>query len=336
MSYKGASEQSPIAIDATGLVKNFGDTHALRGLDLRVEAGTILGLLGPNGAGKTTLIRILATLERPDDGHAHVSGYDVVRQPRHVRRRIGLTGQYTAVDEDISGRENLYMVARLLNLSPRRAWARADEILERFDLTRAAGRSAGGYSGGMRRRLDLAASLIGQPGVLFLDEPTTGLDPHSRSALWAMVRTMVDEGVTVLLTTQYMDEAEALADRVAVMRSGRVIASGSTQELCARVGGRIMHIRPSFSEDLPALEDAMAAAGLRTAPRQSGGAPALRVPIADDRTLSRALEALTGTGLMLAEVATRVPSLDEVFLELTGSETEREGSSTAPVEGSVK
>lgn len=328
MAHGDGNGSSRTVIEAAGLVKHFGGTHALRGLDLRVEAGTVLGLLGPNGAGKTTLIRILSTLERPDGGYARVDGCDVVRQSRRVRRAIGLTGQYTAVDEDISGRENLYMVARLLNLRPRDARARADELLRRFDLVEAARRPASGYSGGMRRRLDLAASLVGRPSVLFLDEPTTGLDPHSRNALWRMVRAMVDEGVTVLLTTQYMDEAEALADTVAVMRSGRVIASGPTAELCARVGGRLLQVRPADPRDLAVLVEALTRADLRPVTGGEDGGAVLRVPIGDDRVLSRALAVVTGCGLPVSDVVTRVPSLDEVFLRLTGPDG---GGSGAPL-----
>src|SRR3954471_13410353 len=232
-------------IRVEGLVKRFGDTRAVNGVHFVVPAGQVVGLLGPNGAGKTTTVRMLATLVQPDEGRAFVCGYDVVRQPQEVRRLIGVTGQYATVDEGISGWENLYLIARLLDLPRKRARVRADELLERFGLAGRGRRLVGTYSGGMRRRLDLAASLIGDPRVLYLDEPTTGLDPNSRNGLWDEVRTLVAGGATVLLTTQYMEEAEALSDSVVVIDGGRVIASGATNQVRAWVGGHVLHVRPA-------------------------------------------------------------------------------------------
>lgn len=227
------------------MVKHYGETKALDGVDLDVREGTVMGVLGPNGAGKTTLVRILSTLLQPTAGQATVAGYDVLRQPRQLRRVIGLTGQYASVDEKLPGWENLYMIGRLLDLPRKQARTRADELLERFSLTDAAKRPASTYSGGMRRRLDLAASMIGRPEVLFLDEPTTGLDPRTRNEVWDEVKTMVGEGVTVLLTTQYMEEAEQLASELTVVDHGKVIAGGAIDELKAKVGGRTLRVKPA-------------------------------------------------------------------------------------------
>jgi oleandomycin transport system ATP-binding protein len=324
-----------MAITARGITKRYGQTAALRGVDLDVPAGTILGLLGPNGAGKTTMVRILATLERPDNGHALVDGFDVVRQARQVRPRIGLTGQFCAVDEDISGRENLYMVARLLGRRPRAAKARAAELLEDFGLTSVARKSARKYSGGMRRRLDLAMSLVGDPSVVYLDEPTTGLDPQSRNDFWELIRSLAGRGVTILLTTQHMEEAEALADMVTVLRDGRIVASGPPAELRARVGGQVLHIRPACPADRVAVVAALIAAGLEPADQPAVAAVAdtplastglasteddavVRLPIIEEQQLTRALRVLAGCGVAIAAIDTRVPSLDEVFLTLTG------------------
>jgi oleandomycin transport system ATP-binding protein len=317
-----------MAITARGITKRYGQTAALRGVDLDVPAGSIMGLLGPNGAGKTTMVRILATLERPDTGQALVDGCDVVRQARQVRPRIGLTGQFCAVDEDISGRENLYMVARLLGRRPRAARARAAELLADFGLTSVAGRSARKYSGGMRRRLDLAMSLVGDPSVVFLDEPTTGLDPRSRNDFWALIRSLAGRGVTILLTTQYMEEAEALADLVTVLRDGQVIASGRPADLRARVGGQVLHLRPAGPADRVTVTAALIAAGLEPVDPPAGPASEddtvpcdpgpIRLPIVEDEQLTRALRVLAGCGAAIAAIDTRVPSLDEVFLTLTG------------------
>ncbi|MES5816905.1 ATP-binding cassette domain-containing protein [Streptomyces sp. RG80] len=301
-----------------GVAKSFRETPALRQVNLEVSAGTVFGLLGPNGAGKTTLVRILTTLEQPDAGRALVDGHDVVRQARQVRRTIGLTGQYVAVDEEISGQENLYLVGRLLNLRPKRARARADELLEQFGLADAATRTTKGYSGGMRRRLDLAASLVGEPRVLFLDEPTTGLDPRSRNALWEIVRSMADQGVTVLLTTQYMDEAEALADTVAVLDHGEIIERGSPAELRSRVGGQVLYVRPLHEADTPEVVRVLAGVGVTTAvPKVEAGM--VRLPLSGELELNLAIRALGTTQVPVAAIETRVPSLDEVFLTLTGT-----------------
>ncbi|GGZ10634.1 ATP-binding cassette domain-containing protein [Streptomyces poonensis] len=308
------------AVTVRGLVKHYGKTKALDGVDLDVREGTVLGVLGPNGAGKTTLVRCLSTLITPDAGHATVAGYDVVRQPRQLRRVIGLTGQYAAVDEKISGFENLYLIGRLLDLSRQDARRRAGELLERFSLTEAARRPAGTYSGGMRRRLDLAASMIGSPAVLYLDEPTTGLDPRTRNEVWDEVRRMVGDGVTVLLTTQYMEEAEQLASELTVIDRGKVIAGGHIEELKAQVGGRTLRVRPADPAELrplAALLDDSGLTGLATATvdTESG---TLLVPVLSDEQLTAIVGAITARGVTIASITTELPSLDEVFLSLTG------------------
>ncbi|HEX3782004.1 MAG TPA: ATP-binding cassette domain-containing protein [Pseudonocardiaceae bacterium] len=305
------------AIEVEQLVKRFGQNQAVAGVDLTVPRGSVLGLLGPNGAGKTTVVRILSTLIRPDGGHARVCGFDVVEQPGRVREVIGLTGQYASVDETISGRENLYLIGRLLNLSARAAKARAVELLEQFDLADAAGRLAGRYSGGMRRRLDLAASLVGDPEVLYLDEPTTGLDPRSRNQLWAAVRARVADGTTVLLTTQYMEEAEALADSITVVDRGRVIASGTSAQLRARVGGQVLQVTPTLERDLPRVAAVLAGLG---APSTDAEAGTVSLALAGDRAVTEAIGALGRSGLAVTGIQTHTPSLDEVFLALTGEQ----------------
>jgi oleandomycin transport system ATP-binding protein len=303
------------AIHAEGLVKRFGDTAALDGVDLAVRPGTVLGLLGPNGAGKTTAVRVLATLIRPDAGHARVGGFDVVRQPHEVRGLIGLTGQYASVDETLDGTENLLMIGRLLGLSRRAARARAAALLARFELTDAAGRAAGKYSGGMRRRLDLAASLVGDPRVLYLDEPTTGLDPRSRNEVWDIVRGLVADGVTVLLTTQYLDEADQLAGEIVVIDHGRVIATGTPAGLKSRVGAQTVTVRPADARDTDRIREAVGrvAAG----PVDVSGEIVL-APVSDPGALAKLVRDLDEHGLTVAELALRSPSLDEVFLSLTG------------------
>ncbi|QDI71446.1 daunorubicin/doxorubicin resistance ABC transporter ATP-binding protein DrrA [Streptomyces calvus] len=308
------------AVTVRGLVKHYGATKALDGVDLDVREGTVMGVLGPNGAGKTTLVRILSTLLAPTSGHATVAGYDVVCQPRQLRRVIGLTGQYASVDEKLPGWENLYLIGRLLDLPRKEARARADELLERFSLTDAARRPAATYSGGMRRRLDLAASMIGRPAVLYLDEPTTGLDPRTRNEVWNEVKRLVGEGVTVLLTTQYMEEAEQLAGELTVVDRGKVIASGGIEELKARVGGRTLRIRPADPGQLRPLADALDGLGITglagtTVDTERG---AVLVPVLSDEQLTAVVGAVTARDITLSSLTTELPSLDEVFLSLTG------------------
>ncbi|WP_193241445.1 ATP-binding cassette domain-containing protein [Streptomyces phaeolivaceus] len=308
------------AVTVRGLVKHYGETRALDGVDLDVREGTVMGVLGPNGAGKTTLVRCLATLITPDSGHATVAGYDVVRQPRQLRRVIGLTGQYASVDEKLSGFENLYMIGRLLDLPRKEARSRATGLLERFSLTDAAKRAAGTYSGGMRRRLDLAASMIGSPAVLYLDEPTTGLDPHTRNEVWAEVKRMVGDGVTVLLTTQYMEEAEQLASELTVIDKGKVIAGGRIEELKAQVGGRTLRVRPADPVQLRPLAkelDGLGITGLATT-TVDAETGTLHVPVLSDEQLTAVVGAITARGVTIASISTELPSLDEVFLSLTG------------------
>ncbi|MFB6845039.1 ATP-binding cassette domain-containing protein [Streptomyces sp. NPDC056373] len=314
------TQTSGAAVTVRGLVKHYGETKALDGVDLEVREGTVMGVLGPNGAGKTTLVRILSTLLAPDSGQATVAGYDVVRQPRQLRRVIGLTGQYASVDEKLSGWENLYMIGRLLDLPRKEARARADGLLERFSLTEAAKRPAATYSGGMRRRLDLAASMIGRPAVLFLDEPTTGLDPRTRNEVWDEVKRMVGDGVTVLLTTQYMEEAEQLATELTVVDRGQVIAGGGIEALKAKVGGRALRIRPADPTHLRPLADTLdelGITGLATTTVDTDRGDVL-VPILSDEQLTAVVGAVTARGITLSSITTELPSLDEVFLSLTG------------------
>ncbi|KIH99685.1 ABC transporter [Streptomonospora alba] len=304
----------PIVV-AEGLRKSFGDVHALRGLDLSVPRGTVCGVLGPNGAGKTTAVRILATLSDPDAGHARIAGHDVVREAGRVRTSIGLAGQYAAVDEKLTGRANLRMFGRLYHLSRREAHRRADELLERFGLMDAADRRVAGYSGGMRRRLDLVTSLILRPEVLFLDEPTAGLDPRSRGEIWDSVRGLVAEGTTVLLTTQYLDEADRLADDIAVIDHGQVMATGTPDELKAAIGDRLDVVLEDPAALRPAATVLNAVAGsdptMTGADRLSVALPGGGFRLADIvRELDRA-------GVDAADVRRRRPTLDEVFLHLT-------------------
>ncbi|GAA1462016.1 ATP-binding cassette domain-containing protein [Nocardiopsis exhalans] len=310
--------QSPPAIRARGLHKRYGDTRALDGLDLTVAPRTVFGLLGPNGAGKTTAVRALATLLRPDSGSATVDGHDVVNEPERVRSAIGLTGQYASVDEMLTARENLVMFSRLYGFDRAAAKERTEALLERFDLVEAADRPASGYSGGMRRRLDLAVSLIQEPRVLFLDEPTTGLDPRSRIQVWDAVRSLVRAGTTVLLTTQYLEEADQLADTVAVIDHGRVIAEGTPDSLKSQVGGDRLDVLVHDPADLPAVAGLLGSA--LAAPAQIHPAEhRVSVPAEDRMTsLTGAVRALDGSGLRIADLGVRRPSLDEVFLGLTG------------------
>ncbi len=303
------------AVLAEGLAKRFGETTALAGVDLAVGTGTVLGLLGPNGAGKTTAVRILTTLLRPDAGHAEVCGHDVVRDAHQVRRLIGLTGQYASVDEMLTGAENLLLIGRLLGVPRARAKRRAAELLEQFDLADAGNRAAKTYSGGMRRRLDLAASLVSRPRVLFLDEPTTGLDPRSRLDMWQIVRELVADGVTVLLTTQYLDEADQLADQIVVVDHGRVIATGTPAELKARTGAQPLVVRPADPEDLPVV--------LSVVRDVTGAEPVVEgstvtASVTDPALLPAVVRRLDDAEVLVAELALRDASLDEVFLGLTG------------------
>jgi ABC-2 type transport system ATP-binding protein len=310
------------AIKADGLVKRYGKTTALNGLDLTVPAGTVYGLLGPNGAGKTTVVRVLATLLKPDGGRASVLGHDVVTEAATVRRTIGLTGQYAALDEYLTGRSNLIMIGQLSRLTAKAARQRADDLLEQFDLTGAASRAVKTYSGGMRRRLDLAASLIGRPAVLFLDEPTTGLDPSARALMWDIVRQLVADGTSLLLTTQYLDEADVLASRVAVIDGGQVIAEGTPAELKASVGGQRLLITLAAEADAEAA--ALALTPFTTAPVTAHGAERLiEAPvIASDGLATEVVRALDAAGVKVTEIAVRSASLDDVFLTLTGHAAE--------------
>ncbi|WAL66124.1 ATP-binding cassette domain-containing protein [Amycolatopsis cynarae] len=310
-----------LAIQAEGLVKRFGGTLALDGVDLAVPTGKVIGVLGPNGAGKTTTVRILATLLRPDAGHATVGGYDVVADPVRVRSVIGLTGQYASVDEDLSGTDNLVLLGRLLGLARREARARAAELLAQFELTEAAGRPAKTYSGGMRRRLDLTASLVGRPRVLYLDEPTTGLDPHARNEVWRVVRRLVDDGASVLLTTQYLEEADQLADRITVIDHGRVVADGRADELKRRIGGQTLQIRPAVAGQLDTVA-ALLGELTGITPARDTSAGLLTVPVSDPVLLSAVVRRLEEAGIVADELALRLPSLDEVFLALTGKPAE--------------
>ncbi|MEU4578476.1 ATP-binding cassette domain-containing protein [Nonomuraea sp. ATR24] len=307
------------AIEAEGLVKHYGETKALDGVDLAVPAGRLLGVLGPNGAGKTTAVRILATLLVPDAGRASVLGYDIGRQAHQVRSLIGLTGQYAAVDEMLTGVENLIMIGRLLGLSRSEARREATALLERFDLTEAGGRAAKTFSGGMRRRLDLAASLVGRPKVLFLDEPTTGLDPRSRTELWGVVRGLMADGVTVLLTTQYLEEADQLADDIVVFDHGKVIATGTSDQLKATTGAQVLEVRPMEEHQLELVAKVVTDVVEET-PAIAGGK--VTAAVRDPAVVPAVVRRLDDLGIVATELALRKSSLDEVFLALTGHRAE--------------
>src|SRR5262245_20396839 len=310
-----------IAIEARGLQKSYGEVKALCGVDLGVDAGTVYGLLGPNGAGKTTTVRILTTLLPPDEGTARVAGIDVLADPRGVRQRIGLAGQYAAVDENLTGFENLDMVGRLYHLGRRQARERARELLADFDLSDAGDRMVKTYSGGMRRRLDLAAALVARPPILFLDEPTTGLDIRSRLALWETMEALVAAGTTVLLTTQYIDEADRLADRIAVIDHGVVIAEGTPDDLKTRVGGDRLEIRIDEGAGADAALVALAPVADGKPTFEDG---ALRVPLDRRRgEIAEAVRLLDDAGIGIEDIGVGRPSLDEVFLQLTGHAAER-------------
>ncbi|MFG3550224.1 ATP-binding cassette domain-containing protein [Streptomyces sp. NPDC047725] len=310
------------AVRAEGLRKRYGDAYALDGFDLAVREGTVHGLLGPNGAGKTTAVRILSTLIRLDGGRAEVAGLDVARRPREVRARIGLTGQYAAVDEVLTGRQNLEMFGRLFHLGGRRARARAAELLERFGLTDAADRGAGTYSGGMRRRLDLAASMILAPAVLFLDEPTTGLDPRSRGEVWEAVRALVADGTTVLLTTQYLEEADRLASRITVVDRGRSIADDTPDGLKNRVGGDRVEVVVSERTELPRAVEAVARV-CEGEPEADEETLRVHAPVTDRvSALTEVARTLRDEGVGVEDIGLRRPSLDDVFLRLTGHRTD--------------
>jgi ABC-2 type transport system ATP-binding protein len=316
-----APASAPI-IEAHGLVKRFGKVEALAGLDLVAEPGRVVAVLGPNGAGKTTFVRSLATLVRPDEGALRVAGIDALRRPDQVRRAIGLAGQFAAVEEAMTGRENLRMVARLFGHDRRGAAHNAAAVLDQLGLSDAGDRLVRTYSGGMRRRLDLGASLVGAPRLLLLDEPTTGLDPRSRNELWEAIRNLVAAGTDVLLTTQYLDEADQLAQRVVIVDHGRVIADGTPGELKSRAGRDVVEVRATRGDDLGPLAEALAALGV-DAPRVDTGTKRVTVPVAAGRAaIADAVRAVDGLGVEVDDIGLRRPTLDEVFLTLTGRSPE--------------
>jgi ABC-2 type transport system ATP-binding protein len=321
-----------LMIEAHGLTKRFGTTHALGGLDLEVPAGSILGVLGPNGAGKTTVVRVLATLTRPDGGTARVAGYDVAREPRRVRAAIGLAGQHSAVDDDLTGLENLFILGLMWHLGRRRARTRAAELLERFELADAGRRLVKTWSGGMRRRLDLVASLIVAPAVLFLDEPTTGLDPRSRTEIWSAVRSLAAEGTTVLLTTQYLDEADRIAGQIVIVNQGRVTAQGTPDDLKNSLGGRVDVVLSDAIAGGDALSAAAAvlAAIAGSRPQVDPDTGRLTAAItAGAMTLPELVRRLDAAGVEAEDVSIRRPTLDEVFLAETDAANDRETEAAA-------
>jgi ABC-2 type transport system ATP-binding protein len=319
------------AIVVEELKKHFGEVKAVDGIDLEVRPQTVFGLLGPNGAGKTTAVRILTTLLHPDGGRAKVAGLDVVKDAERLRHVIGLAGQYAAVDENLTGLENLEMVGRLYHLSASEARRRAESVLARFDLSDAASRVAKTYSGGMRRRLDLGASLVGRPQVLFLDEPTTGLDPNGRIGMWDVIRELVHEGTTLLLTTQYLEEADRLADQIAVIDHGRVIAEGTSDQLKDRIGGEVLQIRVAERERVGAAAGAVLGLGPGGGKTDSNTGE-ITIPVGGDGTsiLTEAVRRLDAEQIRLADIALRRPSLDDVFLSLTGHAAESEEDGEVP------
>lgn len=318
----------PFAITARGLIKHFGEVRALDGIDLDVPRGMIFAVLGPNGAGKTTLIRILATLTKADAGSATLMGHDLTSDPHGVRSEIALTGQFASLDEDLTGRENLIMLARLWGFKGRAARERADELLAAFELSDAARKQVKSYSGGMRRRLDIAASLVVTPGVLFLDEPTTGLDPSARQGVWRMIRQLAAAGVTILLTTQYLDEADQLAARIAVIDKGRKIAEGTSRELKAQIGSGFLHVAPSDPGNLDRAADLLEKL-LGNAVHHNAEGGQLSVIAGSAKAANEALSALIDAGIELSDFSMGSPSLDEVFFALTGEAANNASSKDA-------
>ncbi|CAL9515451.1 ATP-binding cassette domain-containing protein [Streptomyces sp. enrichment culture] len=321
----------PGAIHAEGLVKTFGDVRALDGVDLDVPEGTVLGLLGPNGAGKTTTVRVLTTLLRPDSGRAVVAGIDVLKHPNEVRRAIGLSGQFAAVDEYLTGRENLYMVGRLYQMRSRPAKERAAELLERFGLADAADRPAKTYSGGMRRRLDLAAALVVSPPVMFMDEPTTGLDPRNRQALWEVIQELVAGGTTMLLTTQYLEEADHLAHEICVVDHGRVIARGTADQLKARTGGERVELVVHTPGEIATAREVLAAFGRGGSVAVEEHTRKLTAPVTGGaKLLAEVIRELDARGVEIDDIGLRRPTLDDVFISLTGHAAEQKNDSDDP------